>query len=188
MQTREAIRTMQLARSWVDAVRARLDAMPPGEAMEMLEPYDLMYRVGHRRPMPRELADRHILRAFEARLTGDETVNEYHLYRLVRDQLKRKNPVYYDRPLQWYIATLDRWYETMRCPGGADTLPDLDIIEILGLLMSEDLTPFTPGDQDRFKRQLIECHSRLFDNPDRRTPAERHALAYLRAWSRRFGP
>ena len=113
-QSNEAIQTTRLAKEWVYNVKANIGEMEAGHAMDMLAPYDLMHRLAHHSPPPKAFSDEYLLKAFEARIHGDESVNEYHLYRFIKEKLNLREKSYFGRPLEWYASSLDRWFKKFR--------------------------------------------------------------------------
>lgn len=177
MQSREVIKTIQCAKEWICSVKTWLDSISIGDAMDMLEPYDIMHRLAFQTPTPKEFEDKYMMKAFEARIHGDHTVNEYHLFRKIRKELKNKNKAYLDRPLQWYMISLDRWYKNFKYGSSLTELPDYDTLQIISILMSEEIFEYADGDQTHFKQQLYTNHLHLLDNKANYSYEELRALS-----------
>lgn len=185
-QSYEAIQTIRLAKEWVYNVKNKIGEMEVGDAMDMLALYDLMHRLAHHSPTPKTFADEYLLKAFEARIHGDELVNEYHLYRFIKEKLDRRDKTYFGRPIEWYASSLDRWFKKFRNGRAVEDMSDYETLEILSILMSEDLFAFTGSDQNTFKKKLFENHRHFLDNIDLYGLKELEALSHFLFWSRKF--
>ncbi|MDE6239739.1 MAG: hypothetical protein K2M54_07080 [Muribaculaceae bacterium] len=187
-QSFEAIQTMKLAKEWIYNVKTKIGEMEAGQAMDMLAPYDLMHRLAHHSPTPKAFADEYLLKAFEARIHGDDSVNEYHLYRFIKEKLDRRDKTYFGRPLEWYASSLDRWFKKFKNGSAIETMSDYDTLEIVSILMSEDLYAFTGSDQNTFKKNLFDNYRHLLDNIDLYGFEELEALSHFLSWSSKFMP
>ena len=127
-QSYEAIQTISLAKEWIYNVKNKIGEMEVGDAMDMLAPYDLMHRLAHHSPTPKAFADEYLLKAFEARIHGDKSVNEYHLYRFIKEKLDRRDKSYFGRPLEWYASSLDRWFKKFKNGRTSENLSDYDTL------------------------------------------------------------
>lgn len=157
-QSREAVALAGLARQWVSAVASRLQAMSPGEALQLSDALGVMQRMagglGKR-------SDRLVLNAFEARQQGDRTVDEYALFRAIGHEISRKNGPFFGSPLAWHSTSLDRWWRNFEYGASVGRLSDDDTISQVGILMGENLWAFV-ADERRYKERLIKAHSRYF--------------------------
>ena len=187
-QSYEAIQTIKLAKEWVYNVKSKIGEIEAGQAMDMLAPYDLMHRLAHHSPTPKAFADEYLLKAFEARIHGDDSVNEYHLYRFIKEKLDRRDKTYFGRPLEWYASSLDRWFKKFKNGSAIETMSDYDTLEIVSILMSEDLYAFTGSDQNTFKKLLFDNHRHLLDNIDFYELKELEALSHFLSWAGKFMP
>lgn len=162
-QSYEAIQITRLAKEWIYNVKAKIGGMEAGQAMHILASYDFMHRLGHHSPTPKAFIDEYLLKAFEARIHGDRSVNEYHLYHFIKEKLNRRDKSYFGRPLEWYASSLDRWYKKFKNGRAIENLSDYDTLEIVNILMSEDLFAFAGRDENKFKKILFDNHKHLFD-------------------------
>lgn len=141
------------ARNWVETVRAQLDTAPPGDALDLIVSYDLVHRVAYRRPADTDTVNRCVMRAFEAHLHGDTTVDKYALYRTVAQQLRARNTVFFGRPLQWASAMLAKWYANFRTGISEVAQPAYDTRQQVDILLGENLRAFDP-DPALYKHRL----------------------------------
>ena len=185
-QSYEAIQTIKLAKEWVYNVKSKIGEIEAGQAMDMLAPYDLMHRLAHHSPTPKAFADEYLLKAFEARIHGDDSVNEYHLYRFIKEKLDRRDKTYFGRPLEWYASSLDRWFKKFKNGRTIENLSDYDTLEIVSILLSEDLFAFTGSDQNTFKKTLFDNHRHLLGNIDLYGLKELEALSHFLSWVGKF--
>lgn len=187
LQSQKAIIVMQLAKAWVNNVQSRIKTMAAGEALDITEPFDFMHRIAHRAPTPQDFIDKYILKAFDALIHGDKTVNEYHLFRFLRQQINRKNKAFFDRPLQWYSSSLDRWLKKFQKGICIEQFPDYDTLEIVYILMSEDLFAFVQ-DQKQFKEKLFKNHTHYLDKTNELDEKQLAVLSQILLWSGKFMP
>ena len=187
-QSYEAIQTIKLAKEWVYNVKNKIGEMEVGDVMDMLAPYDLMHRLAHHSPTPKAFADEYLLKAFEARIHGDNSVNEYHLYRFIKEKLDRRDKSYFGRPLEWYASSLDRWFKKFKNGRTIENLSDYDTLEIVSILLSEDLFAFTGSDQNTFKKTLFDNHRHLLGNIDLYGLKELEALSHFLSLAGKFMP
>lgn len=187
-QSYEAVQTTRLAKEWIYNVKAKIGGMEAGQAMDILAPYDFIHRLGHHSPTPKAFADEYLLKAFVARIHGDRSVNEYHLYRFIKEKLDRRDKSYFGRPLEWYASSLDRWYKKFKNGRATENLSDYDTLEIVSILMNEDLFAFTGRNQNIFKKILFDNHRHLLDNIDLYGLEELEALSNFLSWSGKFMP
>lgn len=187
IQSPEAIKITQLAKSWVLNIKNRITRMTAGDAMDILEPFDFMYRIANRMAPQQNFIDGYILKAFEARIHGDKSVNEYHLFRFIKNQLDKKNKAFFGRALNWYSASLDRWYKNFRYGSSIEHLSDYDTLEIVSILMSENLFVFTQ-DQNLFKEKLFKNHLHYLDKINELSDKELAVLSQYLSWSGKFMP
>lgn len=102
------------AREWIEKVETSIDAFTPGDALALTGPFDMIHRIAFGRPARAPFLDRYRLAAFEARIRGDKTVCPYTLHRIISAEIKRGNPLYLGRPLDWKSDLLRRWHTLHR--------------------------------------------------------------------------
>lgn len=187
-QSYEAIQITRFAKEWIYNVKAKIGGMEAWQAMDILAPYDFMHRLGHHSPTHKAFADEYLIKAFEARIHGDRLVNEYHLYRFIKEKLNRRDKSYFGRPLEWYASSLDRWFKKFKNGRTTENLSDYDTLEIVSILMSEDLFAFTGRNQNIFKKTLFDNHRNLLNNIDFYGLEELEALSHFLSWSGKFMP
>lgn len=185
-QSYEGIQVRKHAADWIYNIKSRIDRMPAGDALEILAPYDFMYGLAHNSPAPKAFTDEYVLKAFEARINGDTTVDEYYLYRIISSELAKKNKPFFDRPLKWHTMSIERWYKTFMYGRAIENLSDYDTIEIVSILMSEDLFVFISGNQNEFKKRLYGNHRHYFDEIASLSLPELNALTNFLSSSRQF--
>lgn len=185
-QSYEAIQTTKLAKEWIYNVKSLIGRMSAGDAMDVLESYDFMHRLAQRSPIPREFADEYLFKALDARIHGDKSVNEYHLFRYIRTELNKKNKPFFDKPLQWYSSSLNRWFKKFKYGSTFENISDYDTLEIISILLSEDLFVFADGDQNLYKKKLFDNYKHLLDKIGDYGFNELNALSHFLNWSRKF--
>ena len=163
-QSREAIEIVRLASEWVKTVKSDFNSYTPGEALLLVDHYDLMHRVAFRLPADKEVLDRIILRAFDARIHGDKSVDEYILYKAVERRIWQREKAFLDKPLTWLSLSLGEWHKQALKGFDRSEQSDYDIISRVNILLSTDLTAFEGHNQQTFKQQLFNRHRSFLDH------------------------
>lgn len=166
MQSREAIQTIRLAKEWIHNIDVRISNMTTGYAIELLEAYDFMQIVGNHKSISKAFEDDYIFKAFKARIHGDKSVNEYHLFLKISKKLERKEKPYFGGTLNWYSSSLTRWHKQFKNGIAIENLSDYDTLEIVSILLSENLFVFEGSKQGEFKKKLFENHRHYLDEID----------------------
>ncbi len=148
------------AKIWLQEIDSRLKELSPAEALKAITYYDLIHRIGYCSPAYPETINRHVLRAFEAYIHGDTSVDQYELFRAISLGLKRRDKAYFDGPLEWHSDCLDRWYRQFRHGTCLEKLSEYDTAQRVTLLIESDLWAFTP-DQAAFKSRHDTAHRLL---------------------------
>lgn len=162
-QSREALRLIADASAWIRSVTDCLNAYTPGEALRIADAYDLIHRIAHRRPASQQTLGNIALRAFDARLKGDSTVDEYDLYRAIQSAINRKEKAFLGRPLSWLCSRLERWHREAAKGYSRTALSDYDILSRATILLQTDLYAFEGSRQADFKRRLAAAIRPLLD-------------------------
>lgn len=171
-QSREALRLVGEATAWISNVRKQIDAYPVGKSLALIDVYDLLHRVTYRRPADKGFVNGIILKALEARIHGDRSVDEYVLYRAIRSGINRKDKAFFGRPLQWLCLTEESWYNEAVKGYDRSRLSDYDILNRATILLETDLFAFEGSNQTAFKRRLLNSLRHYLDNytaPDPKT-------------------
>lgn len=171
-QSVNARRFVEDATVWISNVRKQIDAYPIGKALALIDVYDLLYRITYQHPADRNFVNGIILKALEARIHGDRSVDEYVLYRAIRSGIGRKDKAFFDRPLQWLCLTEESWYNEAVNGYDRSRLSDYDILNRAAILLETDLFAFEGSNQTTFKRRLLNNTRHYLDNytaPDPKT-------------------
>lgn len=171
-QSVNARRFVEDATVWISNVRKQIDAYPICKALALIDVYDLLHRVTYRRPADRGFINGIILKAFEERIHGDRSVDEYVLYRAIRSGIDRKDKAFFDRPLQWLCLTEESWYNEATKGYDRSRLSDYDILNRAAMLLETDLFAFEGSNQTAFKHRLLNSTGHYLDNytaPDPKT-------------------
>lgn len=148
------------AKKWLQEIDCRLNKLSPADALEAIAYYDIIHRIGYCSPAYPEIINKHVLRAFDAYIRGDKSVDQYDLFHYISLGLKRRDPAYFERPLEWHSACLDEWFNQFRHGACIDRLSDYDTLRRVRILLESDLWAYTP-DQSAFKTRLATAHSPL---------------------------
>lgn len=166
--SRQSINARQIIRAagyWVDSVRDRNDAYSPGDALKLTDLYDLLHRLAFRQPADRQFLNRIILRAFDAMKHGDAGVDEYMLFRAIRNAVRLREKDFFGIHLKWTCISLDRWHKEAAEGFDSTELSDYDILSRVNILLDSDLYAYEGSDQHQFKQRLAEQHRRYLDAP-----------------------
>lgn len=174
-QSREVIQITETARRWVNGVRYMLPEMSAADTFKLSDIYDLIHRVAFRQPANPAFMDNLVLNAFDARINGDKTVDDYRLYHAIDIQIRRKNRAFLGKPLQWICDSLDRWYKNFNS-GNWRKLADYDIIRQSGILIGADMFVYESDSTD-FKTMLFENNRHWLDEIEGMTLLELEALS-----------
>ena len=155
---------------WIEKAEQSLPGYTPGEALETIVAYDFIHRLAYNAaPIP-DLIDRHVLRAFEAMLQGDATINKFTLFRRITFGIRRKSPLYTGRPLKWQSHQLARWHKEIknsmknqRDINNPNNQSNKEDIEKISILLESDLFPFEGTNEVAFKQTLFSTHRHLLD-------------------------
>lgn len=183
-QSVNARRFVEDATVWILNVRKQIDSYPVGKALALIYVYDLLYRVTYQRPADRGFVNGIILKALEARIHGDTTVDEYELYRAIRSGIDRKDKAFFGRPLQWLCLTEESWYNEAIKGYDRSRLSDYDILNRAAILLETDLFAFEGSNQTAFKHRLLNTTRHYLDNytaPDPKTHLALHRFLYTSA-------
>ena len=163
-------RIRRSSRQWIEKAEQSLPGYTPGEALETIVAYDFIHRLAYNAaPIP-DLIDRHVLRAFEAMLQGDATINKFTLFRRITFGIRRKSPLYTGRPLKWQSHQLARWHKEIknsmknqRDINNPNNQSNKEDIEKISILLESDLFPFEGTNEVAFKQTLFSTHRHLLD-------------------------
>ena len=145
------------AKKWLQEIDRRLNELSPAEALKAIAYYDIIHRIGYCSPAYPETINKHVLRAFNAYIRGDKSVDRYDLFHYISEGLKRRDPAYFDAPLDWHSACLDEWFNQFRHGACVEPLSDYDTHRRVRCLLESDLWAYTP-DQAVFKTRLATNH------------------------------
>lgn len=146
------------ARKWLREVDDRLNKLSPAEALEAIGSYDIIHRIGYGAPACPDTVNKHVLRAFDAMIHGDRSVDEYVMYKTIAEGLRRRDSAYFDKPLSWMTTVEERWYKEAKRGYELSNLPARDIANRVAILLRADLTAYEGRNQSAFKHQLINQH------------------------------
>ena len=157
-------RVREDAKRWLSEAESCLPQMTPGEALRVINLYDVVHRIAWSRPADWSIIKRYTLTAFEAFIRGDKTVDKYILFRQIAAGIRRKDRAYMDRPLQWYTLTLKAWYREFSSGTTSTPLSDHDTRERVSILLQSDLGVYETRNEATYKRRLLINHRHLLTN------------------------
>ena len=112
-----------------------------------------------------------ILHEFNARISGDTTVDVYSLFRDISSAINRPGGrALLGKPLQWSAVMLDRWHKEFR-KGVSDSATTLyDTLQRVSILMESDLWAFETRNEATFKETLFLNHRKSLDSIHNASP------------------
>ncbi|MDE6809924.1 MAG: hypothetical protein K2J42_07560 [Muribaculaceae bacterium] len=147
------------AKSVVKKLETLFPTMSPAQKIMSEYAYDMAHRIGYSIPADTKVLNKHVLEAFEARIRGDKTVDEYTLYRGIDTRISKRIPAFLDKPLTWNCLCLDNWFENQCKPQSA-----YDQINQVTILLNSRLSTYVFGDQDKYKKELLYQNLHYFEN------------------------
>jgi len=145
------------AREVTGRLEALFPSMPPAQKMMSETAYDLAHRLAYYSPADRSILNRHLLEAFDARIHGDKTVDEYVLYRCIDRRLFQRDTVFLDKPLAWTSHCLSDWFANQN-----KRKSDYDQISQTTILLDSHLSVYVSGNQEQYKKNLFNHNRRFF--------------------------
>jgi len=143
----------KVSADWIRGVNGSISRLTDGDRLKALECYDWIHRIALHMPADNHFLNKHILTAFDARISGDKTVDEYLLFKWVYDALERRHDqAFFGKPLKWYSMILGEWVKTSQ-NGSIDRLPLNKAVCIASVLLGSDLFAYISR-QDTFKDRL----------------------------------
>lgn len=172
LQSREAMQIYQAAKSWVNTVKRQLLVMQPADALSLIDSYEFMHRIAFQSPAKAEELNKVKLAAFDAMIHGDKAVDEYLMFRVIRNAVRQRDKAFFDKPLTWSCIVEERWHKEALRGFDRARLTDYDIISRVTLLLESDLFAYEGRNQEQFKQSLAEQHRHYLDGytaPDKKT-------------------
>ena len=186
LQSREAVAIYQATKGWVNTVKKQFLTMSPAEALQLVDTYEIMHRIAFQCSANAGELDRIKLAAFDAMLHSDKNVDEYIMFRVIRNEVSKRNKAFFDKPLTWSCISEERWHKEAVEGFDRNVLTDYDIISRVTILLESDLFAYEGRNQDQFKQYLAEEHRHYltkYTAPDCRTV---HAIDNFQLVSARY--
>ena len=171
-----------VAKRWLQRTGEVMPVSTAGEALTLSDYYDLVHRVGFGKAADNNFLDRYRIRAFEAYIRGDRSVDQYTLYHVVANEVSRRNPLFLGRPLQWMALCIEEWYEQFRNGTKHLTLSDYDVLQRVTILLGSDLFAFCGSQQETFKHRLVQSYLPLTEKiADMDSITQKSLLMFVRS-------
>lgn len=187
--SRESNEVRRVAAEVVRNLDRFMPSMTPANAFHIVEAYDLAHRLAYATPADANTLNAYVLRAFDAMLHGDNTVDRYDMFRTIRRAIARRDRAYFDLPLQWTVLVEEQWYREAKAAlsssahaaYGKASATDYDIINRTAILLQSDLYAYEGSRQTAFKQALFALHRHYLDTPGADDAAYATALRHLQA-------
>ncbi len=179
--TRESNMIRQRARLATRLIEEHIPMMPPGDALLVVPAHDLAHRIAYGTPADTAISTRCLLRAFDAMIHGDKSVDEYVVYDAIDRSISHPDcdPAILDRPFQWRSIALDRWYRQFKTGQAKDTPGTYDTIQRLSILLESDLWAYETVNETTYKQSLVNSHRHLLEQPATTGPKLQQATTRL---------
>lgn len=174
------------AKQWLKEVDERLGTLSPAEALKAIACYDIIHRIGYGTPAYPETISKTVLRAFEAFIHGDKSIDEYELFRYISAGLGRREKVYFGRMLEWHSMCLDRWHRQFRYGTCLDKISEYDRLQRVSILLESNLSAFEAHNEAAFKQRLLNAHKHYLDTAAEEASPLAIALANFQSASRKY--
>lgn len=151
----------RISREWLRQTDSKIDIFSAADALRVISSYDLIHRIAYGKPAQADKVDKYVLKALDAKIHGDHTVDEYDLFRQISAGLRRMDKAYLDKALLWHSLTLDCWHKQFMNGTAPDGLSEHDTAQRVTLLLSSDLFAFEGRREAAFKQLLRKNHLHL---------------------------
>ena len=156
--TAEWNRVRRTAKEVTKRLEASFPSMSPAQKMMSEVAYDLAHRIAYYKPADQRILNRNLLEAFDARIHGDKTVDEYILYWRIDRRIFQRDKAFFDKPLTWTSLCLQDWFENQD-----KRKPDYDQISRTTIPLDSQLGVYVSGSQEQYKRKLFNHNRRYLD-------------------------
>lgn len=188
--TRESNMIRQTARLATRLIEEHMTKMPPGDALLVVPAHDLAHRIAYGTPADTAISTRCLLKAFDAMIHGDRSVDEYVVYDAIDRSIAQPgcDAAILDRPFRWRSISLDRWYRQFKTGHTNDTPDTYDIIQRLSILLESDLWAYETVNETAYKQSLVDRHRHLLEQHPATDPRTRQAQNRLQHAASRYLP
>lgn len=156
-----ATRVKKDAKQWINAVEHQLPAMTAGDALTAITLFDIVHRIAYGVSANPQIVNKYTLKAFHSFVKGDNTVDQYTLFRQIAMGIRRRDPAYSDKPLTWHSLSLARWHGEFAKGELHDPLSDYDIAQRVSILLQSDLWALEPLNEAAYKHRLHNRYRHL---------------------------
>lgn len=160
--TKEEDKVAEQCSRMCDRITNILDICPINEIPELLDYYDIAYRIGNKCLPDKTIIGKHKRRVFNAWKAGDRTIEESVVYGMIMPEVAY-HPENADRHYYVAYSTLkDRWLHTLK---RFDYFPEVTTYENyhrLALMMRENIDAEVGNKSESIKRQWYE-HNKIED-------------------------
>lgn len=145
-------------------LECKLPQMSSSSAFVSVSLYDFAHRLAYMVGAERAVLNKYVLKAFDALIHGDSSVDEYAMFREIKRGISRRDPVFMTKPLSWNCICEERWKKEACRGNGFTGLADYDILNRLSILMESDSGLGNASSQTAFKRSLFEQYRHYLDS------------------------
>lgn len=164
--TKESNELRQLANKVARKLDEAMPGMPVADAFMTVQSYDMAYRTAYQAPPEQTRLNKYVLKAFDAMIHGDNSIDEYAMYQAISQALRRRDREYFAEPLIWLTTTEERWYKEAKLGFDTAGLSEYDIINRVAVLLRADLMAYEGSSQRSFKQDLFERNRHYLDTHD----------------------
>lgn len=158
LQSKEAVDIYQAAKGWVNSVKKHIPILPPSQSLRLVDIYEIMHRIAFWKSPNAEETTGIKLTAFNAMIHGDKDIDEYIMFRVIRNAVRQRNKAFFDKPLTWSCMVLEQWHKEATEGFDRTKLSDYDITSRVQILLESDLYAYEGHNQEQFKQRLSKQH------------------------------
>lgn len=143
-----------------DIIGYELSTCKEEKIPDLLECYDMLYRLGYKKAPNTELIDRAKTRFFNSWKAGNNNITESSLFGILAAMVKSKKAD--SDQTKAYLSILDRWITTLKKHNHFPDVTSYENYQRLALFMHENIDRYTDCDSDDMKHRIY-AYNRVDD-------------------------
>lgn len=160
--TSEEVEISTRCKSLCDNISRKLPICKLNDIPELLECYDILYRIGYRRIPDADFIDRFDRRFFNSWKAGNKGVEESKVFEIVAKKARNPQGKTDMEQVKAYLSILDRWIVTLDRHSCFPNVTAYENYQRLALVMRERLDGYFSGNADEMKRRWYD-HNKVDD-------------------------
>ncbi len=149
-------------KSQCERISRKLHVCEVKDIPDMLECYDILYRIGYRRMPDADFIDRFDRRFFNSWKNGNKGVEESKVFEIVAKNARNPQGKTDMEQMKAYLSILDRWIVMLDRHSCFPNVTAYENYQRLALIMREKLDSYFSGNADEMKRRWYD-HNKVDD-------------------------